>query len=74
MDERHGDELRTQAADYLEGLTEGFFAYDAEMRIAYVNAAAERTIGRRRPEYAAYQRRTNAFVPGRPRGGDQATS
>lgn len=29
----------------------------------------ERTITTRRPEYAEYQRRTNAFFPGRPRGG-----
>lgn len=28
----------------------------------------ERSIGERRPEYAAYQRRTNAFFPGPPRG------
>jgi steroid 5-alpha reductase family enzyme len=37
-------------------------------------ALLERTIGRRRPEYAAYQRRTNAFLPGPPRRGDQTTS
>jgi steroid 5-alpha reductase family enzyme len=30
-------------------------------------ALLERSIGRRRPEYADYQRRTNAFLPGPPR-------
>jgi steroid 5-alpha reductase family enzyme len=28
----------------------------------------EKTITERRPEYAAYQARTNAFLPGPPRG------
>ena len=29
----------------------------------------EKTIGERRPAYRAYVRRTNAFVPGRPKEG-----
>ena len=33
-------------------------------------AMLERTIGERRPEYADYIRRTNAFFPGRPKAGD----
>jgi steroid 5-alpha reductase family enzyme len=37
-------------------------------------ALLERSIGQRRPEYAAYQRRTNAFFPGPPRREDQTTS
>jgi steroid 5-alpha reductase family enzyme len=31
-------------------------------------ALLERSIGKRRPEYAAYQRRTSAFLPLPPRG------
>jgi PAS domain S-box-containing protein len=43
------EDLRAQT-DYLEGLSEGFLAYDRNWRIDYVNAAAERFIGRRRDE------------------------
>jgi PAS domain S-box-containing protein len=38
------------AVDYLEGLMEGFVAYDADWRMTYMNAAAERITGRRREE------------------------
>jgi PAS domain S-box-containing protein len=44
------DQLRTQTADYLEGLIEGFVAYDAQWRMTYMNAAAERILKRRRDE------------------------
>jgi len=36
--------------DYLEGLMEGFVAYDAAWRKTYMNASAERLLGRRRAE------------------------
>ncbi|HVL37513.1 MAG TPA: ATP-binding protein [Burkholderiales bacterium] len=36
------------AVDYLEGLMEGFVAYRADWRITYMNAAAERLLGRPR--------------------------
>jgi PAS domain S-box-containing protein len=39
-----------EAADYLEGLMEGFVAYDGNWRMTYMNAAAERLLGRRREE------------------------
>jgi PAS domain S-box-containing protein len=38
------------AADYLEGLLEGFVAYDANWRLVYINAAGERILGRVRGE------------------------
>jgi len=41
---------RENASDYLEGLMEGFVAYDGEWRMTYMNAAAERILGRRRDE------------------------
>jgi PAS domain S-box-containing protein len=39
-----------QPSDYLEGLLEGFLAYDRDWRLTYVNAAAERILGRKRAE------------------------
>ena len=36
--------------DYLEGLMEGFVAYDAGWRMTYMNASAERLLGRSRAE------------------------
>ena len=44
------DPSRTQTEDYLEGLLEGFVAYDASWRVTYMNAAAERLLGRRRED------------------------
>jgi PAS domain S-box-containing protein len=45
------DELRDkEAADYLEGLMEGFVAYDGNWRMTYMNAAGERILGRRRED------------------------
>src|SRR5688572_15599186 len=44
------DELSAQTADYLEGLMEGFVAYDGNWRMTYMNAAAERLLGRERTE------------------------
>ena len=41
---------RLQTDDYLEGLMEGFVAYDAAWVMTYMNAAAERILGRRRDE------------------------
>jgi len=40
----------TQTVDYLEGLLEGFVAYDADWVMTYMNAAAERLLNRRRDE------------------------
>jgi PAS domain S-box-containing protein len=42
------EELTAQTADYLEGLMEGFVAYDGEWRMMYMNAAAERLLNRDR--------------------------
>ena len=36
--------------DYLEGLMEGFVAYDGAWRMTYMNASAERLLGRRRAD------------------------
>src|SRR4051812_36028448 len=36
--------------DYLEGLMEGFVAYDASWKMTYINASAERILGRKREE------------------------
>src|SRR3954469_6187783 len=36
--------------DYLEGLMEGFVAYDAGWTMTYINASAERILGRKREE------------------------
>jgi PAS domain S-box-containing protein len=47
-DRRQIDELTAQTADYLEGLMEGFVAYDGEWRMMYMNAAAERLLKRDR--------------------------
>ena len=43
-------ELQSQTVDYLEGLLEGFVAYDANWVMTYINAAGERLLGRRREE------------------------
>jgi len=37
-------------ADYLEGLMEGFVAYDGDFRMTYMNAAAERILRRKRDD------------------------
>jgi PAS domain S-box-containing protein len=42
--------LPSQYVDYLEGLLEGFVAYDAGWVMTYMNAAGERLLGRRREE------------------------
>ena len=42
--------LHSQTVDYLEGLLEGFVAYDAGWVMTYMNAAAERLLGRRRED------------------------
>ena len=49
-DERRVGELKAQTADYLEGLMEGFVAYDASWRMTYVNASGERLLGRKRAD------------------------
>ena len=43
-------ELRTRTGDYLEGLMEGFVAYDGNWRMTYVNGAGERLLGRKRDD------------------------
>ena len=40
----------TDAGDYLEGLMEGFVAYDGDWVMTYINAAAERILGRQRAD------------------------
>jgi PAS domain S-box-containing protein len=42
--------LQSQTVDYLEGLLEGFVAYDENWVMTYINAAGERLLGRRRAE------------------------
>src|SRR5258706_16365096 len=49
-DEKHNGALNGQAADYLEGLMEGFVAYDQDWRMTYINAAGERLLGRQRAD------------------------
>ena len=39
-----------EPVDYLEGLMEGFVAYDADWRMTYMNASAERLLGRKRAD------------------------
>ena len=39
-----------EQVDYLEGLLEGFVAYDAHWVMTYMNAAAERLLGRKRED------------------------
>jgi PAS domain S-box-containing protein len=43
-------EGRDPSSDYLEGLMEGFVAYDADWRAVYMNASGERLLGRRRQD------------------------
>ena len=43
-------ELEAQTVDYLEGLLEGFVAYDRDWRMTYMNASAARLLGRRPEE------------------------
>jgi PAS domain S-box-containing protein len=42
--------LHPQTVDYLEGLLEGFVAYDENWVMTYINAAGERLLGRRRED------------------------
>jgi PAS domain S-box-containing protein len=49
-DRKRADALEAQTADYLEGLMEGFVAYDSDWVMTYMNAAAERLLGRRRAD------------------------
>jgi PAS domain S-box-containing protein len=50
VSEKHNSDLAAQTADYLEGLMEGFVAYDQSWRMTYVNAAGERLLGRARAD------------------------
>ena len=47
---RRADTLQPHAVDYLEGLLEGFVAYDDDWVMTYMNAAAERLLNRRRDD------------------------
>ena len=47
---RRADTLQPHAVDYLEGLLEGFVAYDGDWVMTYMNAAAERLLNRRRDD------------------------
>ena len=49
-DDKHNGTLGGQAADYLEGLMEGFVAYDQDWRMTYINDAGERLLGRQRAD------------------------
>ncbi len=49
-DRQRVSELTTRIDDYLEGLMEGFVAYDGEWRMIYMNAAGERILGRHRAD------------------------
>ena len=46
----HVDQLQAQTADYLEGLLEGFVAYDAQWRMTEMNSAAESLLDRKRSD------------------------
>ncbi|MFN2646565.1 MAG: ATP-binding protein [Burkholderiales bacterium] len=48
--ERHVAQLKSETSDYLEGLMEGFVAYDRNWVMTYMNAAAERLLNRNRNE------------------------
>ncbi|HEX6158241.1 MAG TPA: PAS domain-containing protein, partial [Burkholderiales bacterium] len=43
-------DLAAKPVDYLEGLMEGFVAYDGDWRMNYMNASAERILGRKRED------------------------
>ena len=43
-------DLVAKPVDYLEGLLEGFVAYDGDFRMTYMNASAERILGRKRED------------------------
>jgi PAS domain S-box-containing protein len=45
-----GEAGRDLSIDYLEGLMEGFVAYDEDWRAVYINASGERLLGRRRQD------------------------
>jgi PAS domain S-box-containing protein len=49
-EDRHSGGVSAQTADYLEGLMEGFVAYDRQWRLIYINAAGEKLLGRRRAD------------------------
>jgi PAS domain S-box-containing protein len=44
--ERQIGELHTRTRDYLDGLMEGFVAYDQNWRMTHINSAGERLLGR----------------------------
>jgi PAS domain S-box-containing protein len=48
--EQRARDLQSQSRDFLEGLFEGFVAYDTDWRMTHMNGAAERLLGRRREE------------------------
>jgi PAS domain S-box-containing protein len=47
---RRAEALQPHTVDYLEGLLEGFVAYDGDWVMTYMNAAAERLLNRRRDD------------------------
>jgi PAS domain S-box-containing protein len=47
---RRAEPLQPHTVDYLEGLLEGFVAYDGDWVMTYMNAAGERLLNRRRDE------------------------
>jgi PAS domain S-box-containing protein len=48
--EQRARDLQVESRDFLEGLFEGFVAYDARWRMTHMNAAAERLLGRSRAD------------------------
>ena len=48
--EESARELERRSHEFLEGLFEGFVAYDVDWRMTHMNAAAERLLGRQRQE------------------------
>ncbi|MEA3195632.1 MAG: hypothetical protein QOD26_3965 [Betaproteobacteria bacterium] len=48
--EKRIGELKAQTADYLEGLMEGFVAYDENWRMTHINGAGEKLLGRQRAD------------------------
>jgi PAS domain S-box-containing protein len=48
--EERADDVMARTTDYLEGMLEGFVAYDGEWRMTYMNGAAEQILKRDRRE------------------------
>jgi PAS domain-containing protein len=60
----HKDENFTGAFAVLETATDGFVTCDYELRITYLNSAAEQLYGRSKPEILAQLSQLGAFSGG----------